>query len=328
MNLPVPVAPAERASAELVTYSPEFEEALAGAKAFAISARSERTIEAYRSAFKAFCAWCQANGIAEPFPASVEATVAYLGHMASTGRKPATIRLHVAAIAAAHRAKGLKPPTHSEEARATVKGIRRRLGTKPTRKAPVTADAMKRILRKIPGDLTGKRDRALLLIGFAAALRRSELVALQVSDLEWADEGVIVSIPRSKTDQEGAGHTVAIPTGPKLKPVEALAAWLAAASISEGPVFRSIAKGGRVSPYALTAQSVAAVVKDRAEAAGLDPTLFSGHSLRAGFVTSALATGADLLRVMDITRHRTVETLKVYDRRSKAFRDHAGKGFL
>jgi len=328
MNLPVPVAPAERASAELVAYSPAFEEALAGAKAFAISARAERTAEAYRSAFGSFCTWCQSNGVAEPFPASVEATVAYLSHMASSGRKPATIRLHVAAIAAAHRARGFEPPTNSEAARSTVKGIRRRLGTKPTRKAPVTADAMKKILRKVPADLMGQRDRALLLIGFAAALRRSELVALRVLDLEWADEGVIVTIPRSKTDQEGAGHSVAIPSGSKLKPVEALEAWLTAAGITDGPVFRSIAKGGRVSPYGLTPQSVAAVVKVRAEAAGLDPTIFSGHSLRAGFVTSALAAGADVLKVMDVTRHRSVDTLKVYDRRSRAFRDHAGAKFL
>ncbi|MCJ2068309.1 site-specific integrase [Methylobacterium sp. J-030] len=328
MNLPVPVAPAERASAELVVYSPSFQEALAGAKAFAVSARSERTAEAYRGAFTAFRAWCAVNGVSTELPASVEATVAYLSHMASTGRKPATIRLHVAAIAAAHKAKGFEPPTNNEVAKATVKGIRRTLGTKPNRKAPVTADAMKRMLRKVPADLMGRRDRALLLIGFAAALRRSELVALQVSDLEWADEGVIVTIPRSKTDQEGAGHTVAIPSGSKLKPVEALEAWLKAAGIAEGPVFRSIAKGGRISPHGLTPQSVAAVVKSRAEAAGLDPAIFSGHSLRAGFVTSALAAGADVLKVMDVTRHRSVDTLKVYDRRSRAFRDHAGAKFL
>ncbi|MCJ2051211.1 site-specific integrase [Methylobacterium sp. J-070] len=315
-------------SAEIVLYSPAFEEALAGAKAFAGASKADRTIQVYRGAFDAFRAWCGTAGIAKPLPATAEATAAYLSHLAASGRKASTIDLHVAAIACAHRAAGYETPTSCEIVRTTVKGIRRRLGTKATRKAPATADALKRMLRKIPDTLVGKRDRALLLIGFAAALRRSELVALHVEDLERTDEGVLVHITRSKTDQEGAGHVVAVPAGSRLRPVQALDAWLDAAAITEGPVFRPLGKGGRVIAAALATGSVAQIVKDRAAAAGLDPKLFSGHSLRAGFVTSALEAGADLLKVMDVTRHREVGTLKVYDRRAQAFRNHAGKGFL
>lgn len=328
MNVPVPVAPAERVRAVPVVYSASFEEALASAKVFAGASRSPSTVRAYQSAFSAFCAWSRAAGIAEPFPATVEATAAYVSHLAASGRKAATIDLHVAAIAFAHRAAGHEPPTSTEAVRATVKGVRRHLGTKVTRKAPATADALKKMLRKIPDTLTGKRDRALLLLGFAAALRRSELVSLRVSDLERTPEGVLVHIARSKTDQAGAGHTVAVPSGSKLRPVQAVDAWLSAAAIAEGPIFRAIAKGGRVSPDALTDRSVATVVKERAAAAGLDPALFSGHSLRAGFVTSALAAGADLLKITHVTRHTKLETLAAYDRRAQAFRDHAGKGFL
>lgn len=328
MNLPIAIGPEEHARAELVVYSASFEEALAAANAFAGASKAERTVEAYRGAFKAFCAWCRASGIADPFPASVEAVAAYLGHMAGAGRKASTMSLHVAALACAHRAAGHEPPTSTEAVRNTMRGIRRRLGSKADRKAPVTAELLKRMLKKIPDTLIGKRDRALLAIGFAAALRRSELVALRVEDLERAPEGIVIHIPRSKTDQTGEGQTVAVPAGSRLRPVQALDAWLSAAEIRTGPVFRAVAKGGRVGTVAISAHSVAQVVKDRAAAASLDPELFSGHSLRAGFVTSALEAGADLLKITHVTRHVKLETLATYDRRAQAFKDHAGKGFL
>ena len=180
----------------------------------------------------------------------------------------------------------------------------------------------------MPDDLRGLRDRALLVLGFAGALRRSELVALDVDDLEETAEGLHVRIKRSKTDQEGAGDFVSIPHGSRLRPVAAVKAWLQTAGITEGPIFRSIKKGGSVTLERLSDRSIAQIIKDRADAAGFDPTIFSGHSLRAGFVTSALHHGADILRVMDVTRHREVSTLKTYDRRAKAFKQHAGEAFL
>jgi integrase len=184
------------------------------------------------------------------------------------------------------------------------------------------------MLEQLPDTLIGRRDRAILLIGFAAALRRSELSELQLADLELHPDGLILHIRRSKTDQESAGAEIPVPRGGKLRPVEALEAWLGGAEITEGPVFRSIRKGGRVSGNRLSGNAIAEIVKRYAGAAGLDPVLFSGHSLRAGFVTSALEHGADIFKVMDVTRHKRVETLKGYDRRAKAFRNHAGDGFL
>jgi integrase len=135
-------------------------------------------------------------------------------------------------------------------------------------------------------------------------------------------------IKRSKTDQEGAGDFVSIPHGSRLRPVAAVKEWLEAAGITEGQSCRSIKKGGLVTSDRLSDRSVAQIIKLRAEVAGFDPTMFSGHSLRAGFVTSALHHGADILRVMDVTRHREVSTLKTYDRRAKAFKQHAGDAFL
>jgi integrase len=227
-----------------------------------------------------------------------------------------------------HRAAGFEPPTRSEVAKAVLTGIRRSIGTAVTGKAPITAKGVHTILAEIPHDLRGLRDRALLLIGFAGALRRSELLALGVSDIEEGSDGIFLRIRRSKTDQEGQGDFVSIPNGYKLRPVAALRNWLEAADITEGPIFRSIKKGGKLTTNRLTDRSVADILKKRSAAAGLDAKALSGHSLRSGFVTEALANGADLFRVMDVTRHRQVKTLKVYDRRAKAFQDHAGAAFL
>jgi integrase len=187
-----------------------------------------------------------------------------------------------------HRIAGLETPTSSEAIKAVLAGIRRTIGSSVTRKSPATAETMSAIIAAIPTDVRGLRDKALLLVGFAGALRRSELVALDVSDLEEGTEGVIVRIRRSKIDQEGVGDFVSIPYGSRLRPVRALKDWLEAASITEGPLFRPIRRGGAVVEIErLTDRSVANILKVHAEAVGLDPTVFSGHSLRSGFVTSA-----------------------------------------
>ncbi|KAA2237691.1 site-specific integrase [Salinarimonas soli] len=319
-RLPVPVSAGG-------TPTPAFTDALERAGEYARADKSDATRRAYLSDFRDFSIWCAAAG-AMAFPAGIETVAAYLASLADRGLKASTITRRAAAIGYAHRIAGHEPPTNAEPVKAVLRGIRRRIGVAVERKAPATAATVTTMLKRIPDTLTGKRDRALLLIGFAAALRRSELVELTVADLERTPDGIFVHIRRSKTDQVGEGHVVAVPRGGKLRPVQALEAWLAAAGIADGPLFRPIGKGGRVALDALTDRSVADIVKRHAAAAGLDPTMFAGHSLRAGFVTSALESGADLLKVMDVTRHREVKTLKAYDRRAKAFRNHAGKGFL
>jgi len=172
------------------------------------------------------------------------------------------------------------------------------------------------------------RDKALLLLGFAGAFRRSELAQLNVADLEFRPEGLRVIIRRSKTDQDGAGQILAVVRGNKACPVAALEAWLAHAEITDGPVFRPVLKGGRVLPERLSSQSVALIVKRHAERVGYNPALFSGHSLRAGFLTSAAARGASLFKMMDVSRHRSADTLRIYIRDAEAFKDHAGAGLL
>ena len=207
----------------------------------------------------------------------------------------------------------------------TLKGIRREKGTAPVQKAPVLTVDLRRMLKTVPADtLKGKRDRALLLVGFATGSRRSELVGLAVEDLEETPEGLVITIRKSKTDQEGKGIVKGIVRGehPDTCPVSALLDWLQAASITSGPVFRHIGKGGRLGEQ-LTAQSVALVVKKAARAAKLDPEKYSGHSLRAGLVTQAAKNGVSVSDIMRQTGHRSTETVNKYVRKVRVFDDNA-----
>jgi site-specific recombinase XerD len=256
-----------------------------------------------------------------------EVVAAFLAHDLETGTGPSTLGRRIASIRYAHKLAGHPPPTDDERVKATMRGIRRSVGTAPRKKSPATVERIIAMSLTVGADLKGVRDRALLLFGFAGAFRRSELVALDFEDLEETDLGFRVIIRHSKTDQEGAGQTIAIIRGSVACPVTALLEWLSAAGITAGPVFRSVRRGGCVGER-LAAQSVADIVKDYAERAGLDPGLFAGHSLRAGFLTSAAKRGASIFKMMDQSRHRSVETLRGYVRDAEIFKEHAGVGLL
>ena len=305
----------------------ELPDALASAREYARNESSEATRRAYASDFSAFVAWC-ARVQAATLPAQAADVAAYLAELADRGTKASTIERRVAAIKYAHRMAGNASPTDDYAVKAVLRGIRRKIGIAKAGKSPATAALVMKMIRKLPDSLSGKRDRALILIGFAAALRRSELCALRVEDIERTADGAFVHLGKSKTDQEGRGAIIAIPRGGKFGVLEALDDWLSCAKIESGPLFRAVSRHGAVLPSALTGQSVSLIVKRMAKAARLDPKLFAGHSLRSGFVTSALEAGSDLFKIMDVTRHREVATLRIYDRRAKAFKDHAGKKFL
>ena len=293
---------------------------------YALAEKSPATRRAYRSDFAAFAAWCAGRAL-DPIPAAPETVAAFIADQGNAGFRASTLGRRVAAIAYAHALAGIEPPTSSKAVRIVLGGARRKIGTRPAQKAPATAERITAMLAALPDTLTGKRDGALLALGFAGAFRRSELIALEVADLSFEVEGLRVHIRHSKTDQEGRGQEIAIPRGTKLRPVKALEGWLQAGGIRAGPVFRSIDRHGRVGPR-LSAQSVALIVKRHAEAAGLDPQDFAGHSLRAGFLTTAAEAGADVLRMMEVSRHKRVETVQGYVRRANGFKGHAGAEFL
>lgn len=301
--------------------------AMESARGYVQASRSEATRKAYAADWQAFASWCQVQGL-DPLPASPATVALFLAAEASRGRKPATVTRRAAAIRFAHKLRGLATPTGEAEVTEVLAGIRRVHGAAPRRAAPATADRLVAMLERCGSDLRGLRDRALLVVGFGAALRRSELVGIRVEDIEITADGIKVTLPRSKTDQEGAGQVVAILDGPKLRVKASLAAWLAAGEVKTGPVFRSIMKNESVQDRAITDRTVAEIVKARAKAAGLDPAMFSGHSLRAGFLTSAAGSGAGLFKMMEVSRHRSVETVRHYVRRAELFKDHAGSGFM
>ena len=300
---------------------------LAAAVGYARAEKAAATRKAYGSDFAIFRSWCEARGL-NALPATPKSVAAFLAAEANAGIKPSTIGRRVAAIQYAHRLAGHEPPTASEAVKATVRGIRRSLGAAPARKAAATADKVRAMALIAPDTLTGLRDRALLLLGFAGAFRRSELVALNVADIQECEGSLRVRVCRSKTDQEGQGVTVGIVPGTVACPVKALKAWLSAAAITDGALFRPVAKGSRIMNTRLTDKSVADIVKRYAQQIELDAKAFGGHSLRAGFLTSAAAKGASVFKMMDTSRHKSVDTLRGYVRDAELFRDHAGAGLL
>jgi site-specific recombinase XerD len=302
---------------------PELEEAAGYARA----EKADATRRAYKSDFALFRSWCEGKRVLA-LPAAPEAVAAFLAAEAGRGTKASTIGRRLAAIRYAHKPAGHEPPTNSESVKATLRGIRRTAGSTPIRKAPATADKVLAMVAKTDTDLKGLRDRALLLLGFAGAFRRSELVALNVTDLEFCDGGLRATIRKSKTDQEGLGATIAIARGSTACPVDAVRTWITAGAIIEGPLFRPVTRTGKVSLRRLSARAVAELVKIYARRAGMKAADFSGHSLRSGFLTSAAARGASIFKMMDISRHKSVETLRGYVRDAELFRDHAGAGLL
>jgi site-specific recombinase XerD len=301
---------------------------LARAAAYAQAEKAQATRKAYWSDFEIFGLWCQEHAF-PLLPTTPEAIAAYLAFEADRGAKPATVARRLAALRYVHAMIGGHPnPTNDERVRAVMRGIRRTHGTAPRRVLPATADRLLAMVPRPGGGLTTLRDRALLLLGFAGAFRRSELVALDIADIEELPEGLRVTIRRGKTDQEGHGAVIAIVRGEVACPVNALREWLRAAGITDGPVFRPTRRGGHVQNARLTDRSVATIVKTHAGQAGFDPMLFSGHSLRAGFLTSAAKRGASVFKMMASSRHRSIETLSAYVRDQELFKDHAGSGLL
>jgi integrase len=209
-----------------------------------------------------------------------------------------------------------------------MKGIRRTKGTAPVQKAAaLTADILAMVDATYAG-IIGARDRAIILLGFAGAFRRSELVGLDAADCAFGKDGLTVMLRRSKIDQEGAGRKIGIPYGanPETCPVRTLQAWLEQAAIAEGPLFRSISRHGKVGLGRLSGIDVARVVKKLAQRAGLDAAKYAGHSLRAGHATTAAIAGASERSIMNQTGHRSVQMVRRYIRDGSLFRENsAGK---
>ncbi len=292
------------------------------ARGYMAASRADNTVRAYRSDWNLFSTWCADHAVS-PLPASPETIAVYLAEGART-LKVSTLTRRCSAISIAHQMSGLESPTRHIIVRTTMAGIRRSKGTAPAQKAPVLPVHLRSMMGGLPDTVVGARDRAMVLLGFAAALRRSELVGLDTEDINDTSDGLVVTIRRSKVDQEGQGHKIGVPYGsnPETCPVRALRAWLSCSGIETGPLFRAT-NHGRVLDARLSGRSVALVIKRSAKTAGYDPTHFAGHSLRAGLVTSAAAAGVSERRIMAQTGHRSLPTLRRYIREGSLFCDNA-----
>jgi integrase len=294
------------------------------ARDYARHAKAPNTLKAYRIDWADFSEWCALHRL-EFLPATPQTIALYLTDLAST-HKVSTLYRRLSGISQAHQAAGFPTPTTDAQVRLVFQGIRRTLGSAPDQKnAAITAEVRAMVETLSPASLIGVRDRALLLVGFAGAFRRSELVSLDVADVTFGGDGLIVQLRRSKTDQEGEGRKVGLPFGsnPHTCPVRALRAWLEVAAISFGPIFRAVDRHGNVADTRLTDQSVALIVKRCAKAAGLDPETYAGHSLRSGLATAAAMADVSERAIMAQTGHKSLPMVRRYIRDGSLFRSNA-----
>lgn len=257
-------------------------------------------------------------------PASAEMVAMYLAAFAET-LAAATLTRRVVAIHHAHKQFGHASPVHHAMIKATLQGIKRVHGCAQRKVRPLFKKQLEAMVDSLQG-VKGKRDKALLLTGFAGAFRRSELVAIRVEDIQFVAEGVVIRLRHSKTDQDGAGQDVAIPyIKGRYCAVKALKLWLHISGITQGPAFRGITRYGNISEKALSPQSVALLIKHYAKANGIDGQALSGHSLRVGMVTNAVRANADTRKIRQQTRHQSDAMLQRYIRDSELFINHPVK---
>jgi integrase len=321
----------ERSNGDMSSHSPSLAELDAALRVEAGPPHAANTRRAYLSDWADFLSWCTRYDLT-PLPAEALTVRRYLVALAREGRKVATIQRRLAAIADAHARQGHPSPAADPAVRHELAALRRDLGVAPKGKEPVLADDLRAMVAALPEDPRGLRDRAMLLLGFAAALRRSELVGLDVGDVTFAKRGLIVTIRRSKSDQEGAGAKVAVAPGtdPAACPVRATRRWLQAARLGPtGPLFRPIHRTGKVLDRRLNPEHVAQLVKHAAAAAGVAPLdldgaadtrALAGHSLRAGLVTQAALDGVADADIAATTRHKSRDMVARYTRIADPFR--------
>ena len=276
---------------------------------------SENTRRAYCNDVAHFLKW------GGRIPATPESIASYLA-VHATKLSVATLSRRVVAFGKAHTVKRLPSPTHSDLVTATLLGIRRTFGSAQRRVTPALLKDVQKMVKGLDG-MKGLRDRALLLTGFAGGFRRSELVSILVEDVHFVDQGIVINLRRGKTDQTGKGREIAIPfVRGKFCPVTAIKDWLAHSTIKSGCLFRRVSRYGQVMDLGLSAQSVALIVKHRAKEIGLDPKNFSGHSLRAGLVTSAVKSGVSSWKICQQTGHQSSEMMQRYIRDGQLFTDN------
>ncbi len=293
---------------------------------YAESALSANTRRGYRADWTDFSVWCKARS-ADSLPASPETVASYLADRAQSLRTSTLARRKVA-ISQAHELAGMPSPCKDARVRTVWQGIAREHGAPPVKKRALALSDLRMLVASCGDDLIGRRDRAILLVGFTSGMRRSEIVSLNVQDMVVEEgEGIKFLLRRSKTDQHGAGREIGVPVGRQSAtcPVLAIRAWIHAAGISEGPLFRSFSRWGTIRNRRLSAFGISLIIKRRTASLGLDSRQYSGHSLRSGLVSACAKANVPEHAIMKATGHRSVATLRQYIQSASVLRDHPAK---
>jgi site-specific recombinase XerD len=292
------------------------------------NSKAANTVRAYKSDFNDFNLFCSKNGF-KSLPSEPKIVSLYLTHLSSNNIKMSTLKRRLVSIGVIHKYKGhyldTKHPTIIEN----ILGIKRRKGSIQKGKKPLLINNLKKIINVINeqniDNIKKFRDRCIILIGFSGGFRRNEIVSLDYEDLDFVDEGIKISLKRSKTDQFGEGSVKGLPyfENSKYCPVVSISKWIEISKINSGPLFRRFTKGLKLSENRLTDQSVALIIKEYLNLAGIDNKDYSGHSIRSGFATSAAASGAEERSIMAMTGHKSTEMVRRYIKDANLFRNNA-----
>ena len=292
------------------------------------SSKSNNTVRAYKSDFTDFGLFCAKNGF-ESLPSEPKIVSLYLTHLSTKDAKMSTLKRRLVSISVIHRLKGHYLDTKHPSIIENIMGIKRRKGSIQKGKKPILISSLKQIINVIDEQkkeqIKKLRDRTIILIGFSGGFRRNEIVSLDYDDLEFVTEGVKINLRRSKTDQFGQGSLKALPyfDSEQYCPVVSLKKWIKISKINSGPLFRRFKKGSNLSQNRLTDQTVALLIKEYLNLAGIDSKNYSGHSLRSGFATSAAESGVEERNIMAMTGHKSTEMVRRYIKEANLFKNNA-----
>jgi len=292
------------------------------------SSKANNTIRAYKSDFNDFGLFCAKNGF-KSLPSDPKIVSLYLTYLSTKDAKISTLKRRLVSIGVIHKLKGYYLDTKHPSIIENIMGIKRRKGSIQLSKKPILISSLKEIINVIDDqnkkEIKKLRDRSIILIGFSGGFRRNEIVSLDYDDLDFVPEGLKINLRRSKTDQFGEGFTKALPyfDNTQYCPVLSLKKWIEISKITSGAVFRRFSKGSKLSENRLTDQTVALLIKEYLNLAGIDSKNYSGHSLRSGFATSAAESGAQERSIMAMTGHKSTEMVRRYIKEANLFKNNA-----
>ena len=292
------------------------------------SSKASNTVRAYKSDFNDFGLFCVKNGF-KSLPTEPKIVSLYLTYLSTKQNKISTLKRRLVSIGVIHKIKGYYLDTKHPSIIENIMGIKRRKGSIQKGKKPLLINNLKELIKVIDEqdkkEIKKLRDRTIILIGFSGGFRRNEIVSLDYDDLDFVPEGLKINIKRSKTDQFGEGFIKALPyfDNSQYCPVVSLKNWIEISRISSGPVFRRFIKGSKLSENRLTDQTVALLIKEYLNLAGIDSKEYSGHSLRSGFATSAAESGVEERSIMAMTGHKSTEMVRRYIKDANLFKNNA-----